>query len=295
MDVSVIIVNYNTRELLCNCIKSIKCMTNNVDYEVIVVDNDSKDNSKEIISKEFPWVKWIQSNNNLGFGKANNLGAKYATGDYLFLLNSDTILQNNAIKIFYDFIKSQDPENNLYGVIGAPLIHEDGTPTTSSGQFISPYNFIKDFAYNIKKLFVHTKSETHYKDEVVDYVAGADMFISKKLYDKIKGFDEDYFMYCEEVDMQLKIHKLGRINHIILGPQIIHFEGASYGKNQVLSFSRYTAWQKSRNIYVRKNLGIFQRLMWYMLVTLYNPIIIFRQDWSLEKKLTAIKQMLSPL
>ena len=106
-DVSIIIVNYNTHKLLRNCLISIIENTKRCSYEIIVVDNASTDNSREIAT-EFKSVKWIQSEVNLGFGKANNIGSLEASGKYLFFLNSDTILLNDAISIFYDFFE----ENN---------------------------------------------------------------------------------------------------------------------------------------------------------------------------------------
>ena len=101
--VSIIIVNYNTKQLTLNCLKSIYEYTKDIDFEIIVVDNASSDGSVEAIRESFPIVNVIGSNENLGFGRANNLGAKYAQGKYLFLLNSDTLLIENSIKKLYDF------------------------------------------------------------------------------------------------------------------------------------------------------------------------------------------------
>ncbi|UVV84289.1 glycosyltransferase [Bacteroides thetaiotaomicron] len=102
MDVSVIIVNYNTKALTKSCIESIFSETCGIEFEVILVDNASSDGSKELFQID-ERIIFIESNVNLGFGKANNLGYKYATGKYIFLLNSDTLLKNNAIKLFFDF------------------------------------------------------------------------------------------------------------------------------------------------------------------------------------------------
>src|SRR5690348_12526562 len=133
MNVSIIIVNYNTKDLLSNCIGSIYSNTKDVDFEIIIVDNASIDGSQELIKEKFPEVVLIESEVNLGFGKANNLGAEFAKGDYLFLLNSDTILQNNAVFYFLDFYKKN---NNLnIGCLGGMLVDENGEIIHSAEQF----------------------------------------------------------------------------------------------------------------------------------------------------------------
>ncbi len=119
MDVSIIIVNYNTTELLINCIHSIYDKTINVKYEIIVVDNNSIKSPGSILLKLFPDVVFIQSHTNLGFGKANNKGVEYSNGKYLFFLNSDTILLNNAVYKLYDFL--EHIEDNRIVAVGGNL------------------------------------------------------------------------------------------------------------------------------------------------------------------------------
>lgn len=114
MNVSVIIVNYNTKELTKNCLASIFEKTKNIDFEVIVSDNGSTDGSIEMIKSDFPQVVLIENNVNLGFGKANNIAAKIAKGKYLLFLNSDTILLNNAVKEFFD--RAVDEKNKILGL-----------------------------------------------------------------------------------------------------------------------------------------------------------------------------------
>ena len=119
MDVSIIIINYNTRQMLANCLNSLYEFTKEIQFEVIVVDNASKDGSEQYICSKFPQVKWVNSGGNVGFGRANNLGIKYAKGKYLFLLNSDTLLLNNATKAFYNYAESHIGER--IGVLGCWL------------------------------------------------------------------------------------------------------------------------------------------------------------------------------
>ena len=130
MNVSVIIVNYNTKELTKNCLASIFEKTKNIDFEVIVSDNGSTDGSIEMIKSDFPQVVLIENNANLGFGKANNIAAKIAKGKYLLFLNSDTILLNNAVKEFFD--RAVCEKNKILGCI---LVNEIGTPVHSYERF----------------------------------------------------------------------------------------------------------------------------------------------------------------
>ena len=126
MDVSVIIVNYNTFRMTADCIESVRQKTSGISYEIILVDNGSTDGSKDFF-EQFEGIKYIYSDENLGFGRANNLGAKQASGDYLFLLNSDTLLINNAIKILYDYINT----HQSVGVVGGNLVGLDSTERIS--------------------------------------------------------------------------------------------------------------------------------------------------------------------
>ena len=143
MDVSIIIVNYKTPELVVECIRSIREKTTGISYEIIIVDNDSKDNSLEIFSTELDEdIKVVVANENLGFGKANNLGAQHATGKYLFLLNSDTLLINNAIQILYQYIE----KNNHIGVVGGNLFTSDMKASPSFAMQFDDLDSVKQAA-----------------------------------------------------------------------------------------------------------------------------------------------------
>ena len=279
MDVSIIIVNYNTKELLYDCINSIYDKTQGVSFEIIVVDNASTDGSREFINSNFKDLIWIQSDVNLGFGAANNLGAKHALGKYLFLLNSDTYLLNDAITEFYNYKIQNDSIDNNIGVLGCQLVDREGCPNTAAGNLISPFNNR-----------VITPVDGFKKVTEVGYVMGADMFLSKEVFDSVGGFDEDFFMYCEEVDLQKRISELNRKNYIVTTPRIVHLEGASFkGTSKNLSFTKYIMWQKSRNIYAAKHFKGLKMLFWKLEMALFNPRIIFRTNWSIKEKITAYR------
>lgn len=238
MDVSIILVNYNTAQLTKNCIDSINEHTKEIEYEIIVVDNDSKDNSKEILST-ISKVVWIESGSNLGFGKGNDLGLNYAKGKYVLYLNTDTLILNNAIKCFFEFAERYQKEK--FGVIGAKLLNSKFKPGNSNGLKLSFFNvfifpiyrkFMNFFGKNIQ---IEAEIPEDKRYVVVDYVLGADMFLNRELALKYR-FDEKIFMYGEEGEMQLRIQKDGYRNVIISdktpeSPSIAHIHKGSSGAN----------------------------------------------------------------
>lgn len=227
MDVSVIIVNYNTKEITRNCIESIFAKTCGLNFEIILVDNASTDGSKELFEKDTR-IKYIYSNENLGFGRANNLGYMQSKGDYLFLLNSDTLLLNNAIKIFYEEVKKSAPE---VAALGCQLVDANNNQIHSYGYypsflflFIDVIRFSFPFLrYNAEALIRIFADSSPY----VDYVTGADVFMRRSVVDKLGLFDESYFMYCEDMELQFRYRLQGYFSKIISAPQILHYNGFS--------------------------------------------------------------------
>lgn len=232
MDISVIIVNYNTQTLTLQCLESVFKHTNGVQFEVILVDNGSSDDTVIFVKQKFPKTLIIETNENLGFGRANNLGAKKAKGKYLFFLNSDTILLNNSIKYFFDFFENY-PLNKV-GAAGSLLLDKDLKPTHSSGSFPLKTNTLKVtfLGYFDKTYFFrnHRKEKLAFGKETffnVDYITGADLYIPHEIFDQVGGFDSTFFMYYEDTDLQKRLKKLELKRIIIDGPKIIHLEGGS--------------------------------------------------------------------
>lgn len=275
MDVSIIIVSYNTKELLSDCLDSIQKKTKDIEYEVIVVDNDSCDGTPDMLKTEFPWVCLIESKENLGFGKANNLGMKNALGKYFFLLNSDTILVNNAVKEFFDFAEN----NPSFGALGSILLDRSLKPCHSYGKFLTPGRSLKNVVAKYLR-FLKEKSHLH-PDKVnhpleVEYITGADLWIPKEVYEKTGGFDPDYFMYFEESDWQLRMSKIGLKRFIIPGPEIIHLEGGSdASQSNIWSPSRLKNYYMSQRIYQKKHFNKwiypFYRIVYLILNT---PVLL---------------------
>ena len=264
MDVSTIVVSYNTRELTKNCLESVFGKTAGVDFEVIVVDNASADGSAAMIAGSFPEVKLVESSRNLGFAAANNLAFKRATGKYIFLLNPDTILLNNAIRLFYDFMESR--KHDRVGAVGAYLRDGDMNAARSYYSFPSlrtlggaaPINKFRSACITALKRGLEwavgpdslllvgewlarnrnrngrngsngeaTQTEGHFRAKPVDYVIGADLFMSRAVLDRVGFLDERFFLFMEEADLQYRMYLQGYARLVIDGPSIVHLTGRS--------------------------------------------------------------------
>jgi len=269
MDVSIIIVNYNTCEITKNCLKSLFEKTRDIDFEVLVSDNGSKDGSQEMIKTEFPQVILIENNANLGFGAANNRALAAAKGKYVFYLNSDTVLLNNAVKLFFDYWENA-PDKDTIGALGANLLDTQGTVIHSHGSFPHIDSVIKDTVKALYGTYKLTFRDVLFKKQIplyaqnptekkilgeVDSVIGADLFLKN---DEYAYFDEHYFMYCEETDLQYRLARQGKKRLLIDGPRIVHLDGASSKKNipdAVRIFSTFSVinYNLSRIYFFRKH------------------------------------------
>ena len=250
IDVSIIIVSYNTRELLRDCLYSLFENTKSLSFEVIVVDNESSDGSARMIQEFFPKVKILNSGENVGFGRANNIGIKEARGRNIFLLNPDTILLNNAIKILSDFLDSHDE----VAVCGGNLYNVDKEPTHSflrylpsvfgeldqlTGYKLAKWRYGKSFEFN------HDNCPLS-----VGYITGADMMIKKKVLEEVGYFDTDFFMYFEETELTYRIRKAGYKIMSVPESCIVHLEGKSHS----LKENRERMFLTSRRLYYKKTL-----------------------------------------
>jgi hypothetical protein len=251
------------------CIDSIYEKTTNVSFEVILVDNASTDGSKEYFAND-DRVNYIYSDENLGFGRANNLGYTHSQGKYIFLLNSDTLLLNNAIYEFYQYMETV-PEN--VGCIGCFL---DGQGE-SSDEFPS-YRILINRAlsftfYELYRKF-SKKLRIYYRDTDVGYVTGADLFIRRNVVEECGLFDPEFFMYYEETEMQHRFASKGYIRRIILTPKIIHLVGASYKWNNH-SLRKVIIELKSRFLYMRKVFPNYKRhlISWMHLVMIPRTMV----------------------
>jgi hypothetical protein len=253
-----------------------------VEFEVIVVDNASSDDSEPYIKEHFPQVRFIRSEENLGFGRANNLGAKYATGKYLFLLNSDTLLENDAISLFFQYMEKHG-ESELVGAIGCNLLDDKGEITHSYDCFLSPKS---EISYLWKKLNKKQTYQLSVQEKDPDYITGADLFICHSLYKRLQGFDPHFFMYCEETDLQFRMAEMGWKRRIIMGPRIVHLEGGSFAQKG-LSYTRFLMWQHSYNYYIRKHYHSIGYALFRLTLICTRLFFIIRTNWTLSQKINA--------
>jgi hypothetical protein len=224
MDVSVIIVNYNTRRLLSACVDSIRARTKDVSYEIIVVDNASSDGSREMLLERYPEVRLVANTENLGFGEANNRGARSAKGSHLFFLNSDTVFLNNALKEFLDFSLAA---RGRVGAVGCLLSKGDGRLSNSWGDFPTYSTLLwYRLGYLISRRSPRPPAPGA-REAAVDFVTGADLFMEKAVFESVGGFDRLFFLYYEETDLQKRLARQGYRNYILAAPRIAHLEGGS--------------------------------------------------------------------
>ena len=232
MDVSIIFVNYKTKDLTINAINSVIEKTEGLEYEIFVVDNASNDGSIEAIEKEFPNINIIKSDINGGFGYANNLAIKQSKGKYVLCLNTDTLLLNNAIKIMFDFMEKE--ENSMIGVCGGYLVDKELNPIHCGGRLPSLKEIL--WKLGLKNVFkkyyksnicMPLNSDDENLDLKLEYITGADIFFRKSVLDKVGIFDENIFMYFEETDLCKRIWNNGYKIKFVPEAKIIHLEGAS--------------------------------------------------------------------
>lgn len=234
MRLSIIIVTHNSSDHIEDCIKSV---LDNLpkDSEIIVVDSGSEDKTKNIL-KAYKEVILIESKENIGFGKGANLGLKKAKGQYLFFLNPDTKVTDDAIAKLLEFAEGKE-----FGIIAPKLIEPGGKIQESVTHFPTIWNAVKEFYLGLKNSYSQYAPDS--KDALeVECVYGAAMMIKKSVFEKLKGFDERYFMYFEDLDFCRKIKKLELKIYYLPFVKIYHEVGGTMKKDSPsLSWSHQSA------------------------------------------------------
>jgi GT2 family glycosyltransferase len=228
IELSVIIVNYNGLKYLKECFDSLSDKLKNTSFEIIVIDNNSSDGSCVYIKKYYPNIVLIESEDNLGFGKGNNEAVKKARGNYLLLINNDTIVIDELEPVL-DFFKS----NYKIGVIGINMRDSARNYIPAAGNFPNPVNMfqLKRLLDKGKEFRIGHFSEQSYE---VDWLVGSFLLLPKKVYLEINGFDEDYFMYVEDVDFCKKIADKGYKRLFLPNYNYIHFVGFNNTRKPLL-------------------------------------------------------------
>lgn len=245
---SIVIVNYNVVHFLELCLSSVFKAITQLDAEVIVVDNASSDTSCEMIRSRFPKVVLITNKDNVGFATANNQGVAVARGEYVCVLNPDTVVGEDLFNTVYAFAKT----NKKLGAIGVRLVDGTGTFLPESKRNLPT----PKVAFN--KLF--RTGDSYYANNVeaqkrggIHVLVGAFMFMTKKIYQEAGGFDEQYFMYGEDIDLSHTIVKLGYTNYYLGDQAVIHFKGESTAKNAVYRKRFYNAMHIFYKKHIKRN------------------------------------------
>jgi len=239
--VSIILINYRQAQLTHNCIASIKEHIGCLRYEIIVVDNASGDGSAEIL-QNIDGIKYLGQEENVGFGTANNRGVAEAQGEYIWILNNDTLLSNNAPEYLLRYME----EHKECGVAGGYLHHPDGQYCLSGGRLYTPGKYLWSAVRPLLPWKEKQEARDGIAEQEVGYVIGADMWMRKDVFEQVGGFDERIFMYFEDVELCQRLHNAGYSAMLIAGPEIIHVEGGSTGGQSLF----YKTYNKASLMYV---------------------------------------------
>jgi GT2 family glycosyltransferase len=225
MDLSIIILSFNTKELTIACINSIiaqyKQELDNSKFEIVVVDNASSDDSvKAITLLKIPNLRLVESKENLGFSEGCNLGAKNAKGEYLLFLNSDTEIKDQGFVKMVDYLK----KNENVGILGGALKNEDGSAQASTGKFYNLFNLFLAMVGLERAGFLR---ESPKQVKKVDWVMGASLMINRKIFEKIGGFEKELFMYAEDMELCYRANKKGLPTYFFPEVMLFHKERGS--------------------------------------------------------------------
>ena len=292
---SVIIVHYKTPQLLLDCVRSLWENRNGIKLEVVVVDNDSKDDSENLILNAFPQTKWIQSGYNAGFARANNLGIRNSTGEYILLLNPDTFIKEGFLDKILANYKELSKKENL-GLLGCRIISSvDGSLLVGTGRgFQGLSKYLKSNPLVIKffpKYVVNKKYDAekmHLKNHEVDFVSGACVMMEReKIENHNLYLDEDFFLYYEDLEWSFRVKKSGFINYFIAETEVFHVNSASTDanpvKNKIILASEF--------LYLFKTLSSFQFwLLKHLLFVNYQLNTFFLKRRNQEDLLTQEKE-----
>ncbi len=288
MDLSIIIINYKSTQLIIDCMDSIYQQTKQYRFELILVDNDSKDDCKELVLSKYPATRWLQTGYNAGFARANNAGIRLAQGEYILILNADTIITNGAIDTCITLLKQQ---KDAVGC-GVQLLNTDGSNQISGAHFVKgglntllplPYlgKLIRYLGYRFKSTIPSVQS---IKNKIeVDWIVGAYIMVKKQTLEKTGLMDEDFFMYAEEIEWCGRLRKEGKL-YLFGEPKVIHIGGGTSSDYYTTTENENSKnlWNKkgrqimvSNMLRIRKQFGIG----WFLIISttyiLEIPIFFF--------------------
>ncbi|NQY07352.1 MAG: glycosyltransferase family 2 protein [Flavobacteriaceae bacterium] len=271
MQLSVVILNYNVRYFLELCIKSVQAAIQDINAEIIVVDNNSADDSCKMVTQVFPDITLITNKENVGFSKANNQAVILAEGEYVCILNPDTVVAEDTFQKLLDWSTTQEQ----LGIVGCRLIDGSGAFLPESKRNIpTPAISLKKMLGNSSEYYAQVAEDAIAE---VPVLVGAFMFLKREVYNQVKGFDEDYFMYGEDIDISYKVSKAGYKNYYFGKTTVIHFKGESTLKDKTYAKRFYEA----MHIFYRKHFE--KNIIFDCLVAIGIHVIPFLKKISSSK------------
>jgi len=295
MDVSIIIVNWNTKKLLLDCICSIYETVKNISFEIWLVDNASSDGSVEAVKQNYPDVKIIQNKKNLGFAAANNIALERMCGQYALLLNTDTILTNRAVEDIFDFME----KNQGAGMACGQLLNQDGSKQNSIANFPGIGSLLCNEIL-LQILFPRKfpgKRKQYKKPVDVDSCIGACLMVRKKAMDEVGLLDKRYFFFFEETDWAYRMKQAGWKIYFVPSARIFHIQGQTVGHNagsRIMFYrSRYIYFKKwRRNSYFLIRFIIFVRLLINAILSLAGVVATIGMHVGVKKKLSVYSRLI---
>lgn len=252
--VSVIVVSFNTRDSTVVCLETILQDCRDIPHEVWLVDNASSDGSVAAIRDRFPTIRMIENPQNLGFGAANNRALQHASGEFVFLLNSDAFVRPGTVNALIDFLR-RHPDT---AAVGPRLLNEDGSLQQSCYRFPSPAraiseSFLLSAAFPDHPVLGDGRNWPHDREAFVDFVIGAACLVRRQALEKVGGFDEAFFLYAEETDLCFRLHQAGWKTGFTPNAEVVHL---SKGSGRTQSAKVFSEFHHAKELYFRKHYGL---------------------------------------
>lgn len=285
IDLSIVLINYKTPHLLYDCLRSIQKETTQIKFEVVVVDNNKDDNCEQVLNNDFQFVRYVDMGYNSGFDRANNRGIDESRGKYILLLNDDTIILDRAIEKSLSFFKDEEKKNTNLGMLTCKFRNPDGSLQVSANiAFLGLEDFFRPNPFYIIFNRKHDKWDARRKQEILNHehphepawLTGAFLLFNARLgKEKIIRFDEDFLIYTEDMEICLRIKKLGYNTIYFSGAEIIHINSASYSaqrKSGQLIISRW--------MYILKTRGYFAYifLIWLNYFNIFCDEVLYLKN-----------------
>jgi len=295
MDVSIIIVNWNTKRLLLDCIRSIYETVKTISFEICVVDNASTDGSVETVKQNYPDAKIIQNKKNLGFASANNIALERMRGRYALLLNTDTILTSSAVENLFNFME----KNQNAGMACGQLLNQDGSKQNSIANFPGMVSLLCNESL-LQILFPKKfpgKRREYTKPVEVDSCIGACLMVRKKAMDEVGLLDKRYFFFFEETDWAYRMKQSEWKIYFVPSAKIFHIQGQTVGHNIVSRIifyrSRYIYFKKwHKNSYQLIRFIIFVRLLINTILSLAGVVATLGMHAGIRRKLSVYNRLI---